>query len=76
VAHGEGEWVDFYRRARSGDEGMTARDARHGTGPRPARVWRERRRRTNGPWRVPGQYDAVAATHCWVDSQVPRGVSA
>jgi hypothetical protein len=27
----EGEWVGFYRRARSGDEGVTARDARRGT---------------------------------------------
>jgi hypothetical protein len=55
VAHGEGEWVGFYRRTHSGDEGVTMRDARRGTGPRPVRVRRERRRRTGGPWRAPGQ---------------------
>jgi hypothetical protein len=76
VARGEGEWVGFYRRSRSGDEGVMTRDARHGTGPRPARIQRERRRRTGGPWRASGQYGVVAAAHGWADSQVPRGVSA
>jgi hypothetical protein len=76
VARGEGERGRFYRHARSGDEGVTTRDARRGTGPRPARIWRERRRRTGGPWRAPGQYGAVATAHCWADSQVPRGMSA
>jgi hypothetical protein len=76
VARGEGEWVGFYRRARSGDEGVTARDARRGTGPRPAHIRRERRRRTDGPCRAPGHYGAVAAARGWADYQVPRGMSA
>jgi hypothetical protein len=75
VVRREGERGRFYRRARSGDEGVTARHARRGTGPRPARVRRERRRRTGGPWGAPGQYGAVAAARYWADSQVSQGVS-
>jgi hypothetical protein len=61
ASRGEGERVGFYRRASTSDDGVTARDARRGTGPRPARVRREHRCQTCGPWRAPGQYGAVAA---------------